>query len=353
MAILALAWPAASALATTPAIGVDLIYANGFDMPTSGRGGANYLWYALGPNCAREDYGILPNYAEPGVRAQVQQQLAAMVNSGMRRLSIGIHFTDGWHTGTVIDASDAAKVSQVQANLATFLGDIEAAGYAEVLFRFFPQAALNPSSTTFNPSLMPEYWQLVQTLRVPLVNSGMPYLIDLMVEGAPPDSNSIFCYPDKAQCPSNPAWSNALRDLWRDYVAAYGASDSVGYSFLTASRTRERVRHMVYVYDVGGVPVYPSTFALDFYAYGGSSEADEFLDMHNLMGDYGHAAADWIISETYYNDPLAAAALSSAIAATQQTVAYLTQWPLDRAQTCADVSVPPPYQFDIWQMYGF
>lgn len=351
-----LALCALPAVASPPSSDSDLVYANGFDVPTSGVGGANYLWYALDPGCEREAYGILPNYTKPGVRTQVQQQLAVMINRGMRRLSIGIHFADGntpqTRAGTVIDASDGAKVSQVQANLAQFLGDIEAAGFHEVLFRFFAQGNMSPSSPIFEPSLMLKYWSLIQTLRVPLANSGMPYLIDLMVEGAPNDSDSPFCYPDRGKCPKHPKWSNAVRDLWQKYVAAYGAVDTVGFSFITTSHRRARVRHMPYVYANGG---YPSTFAMDFYANDatGDSEVDEFLDMHKLMNVYDHGGADWIIAETYYNDPFVAAGLSSAIAATGQPVAFLTEWPLDRAATCPHVSVAPPYQFDIFRMYGF
>jgi hypothetical protein len=189
-------------------------------------------------------------------------------------------------------------------------------------------------------------------MRQVLVASGEPYLIDLMVEGAPNDKN----YPisDTWKYPDDTDWSKAVRALWRRYKAAYGTADTVGFSFLTfTNRARSRVRHMKYVYEGD----YPDTFAMDFYGGDGETEADQFDNMANLMGDYGEEygfpGASWIVSEAFYNDPIAGAGLSSAIAATGQPVRYLTEWPLDRVSMCTGVSVQPPYEYDIWRMYGF
>src|SRR5579883_2977500 len=63
------------------------------------RGGSNYLWYALGPGCDREPYGIVPNYGLPEVRTVVQAQLAAMFASGQARLSLGVSFAHATATG--------------------------------------------------------------------------------------------------------------------------------------------------------------------------------------------------------------------------------------------------------------
>src|SRR5215469_15134590 len=108
------------------------------------RGGANLLWYALGPDCDREPYGIVPNYHEPGVRVQVQSQLAVMFAAGMRRLSLGLHFAHGFHDGTLIDSSDPAQIAQAAQNVTALLADVKNAGFQQVLFRFFPTGAISP-----------------------------------------------------------------------------------------------------------------------------------------------------------------------------------------------------------------
>lgn len=347
--------PAAVRAHQPEAIG-DLVFASGFDRATTWPGGANYLWYGLGTpgdSCERGTYSLLPNFHLPGVRNEVQSQLAAMYANGMRSLSLGIYFHDGVRHGSVIDADDPTQVAQAAQNLAILLLDVETTGFDRVTFRFFPQGNMNPASEWFVPATTAKYWDLIVAMRPALVASNMDYLIDLMVEGAPRDIDENWI-PDVWMYPDNIEWSNAVRFLWRQYSSAYGAADTVGFSFLTSfGSARARVRHMPYVYE----GVYPDTFAFDFYGHdaGGSffSEAELFLNMENLMGDYGHDGSSWIITETFHNDPLAAAGLGSAIAATGQEVLYLTEWPLDRGASCDAVSVPPPYQYDVWSMYGF
>lgn len=336
----------------------DVILANGFDRPVEHAGGSNYLWYGLGPNCDRTSYGVLPNYNKPGVRVQALQQLGAMHARGMRSLSIGVAFRNGISTDNVIDASVPAQVSQVAQNLHTMLGDIHDAGFERVLFRFFPQVNMNPSLPNFDASTAGLYWQLVQAMHAQLSATFLPYKIDLGVEMAPADKGNRFCdFPPKDhiwECPADKAWSDAVRQLWRNYKQAYGTTDSVGFSFLTSTnRAKQRLRHMKYVYEGD----YPSELAMDFYGEPGHGVGDQFVNMarwtRHYSASYGFAMPNIIISETWYNDPLVAAELSSAIFATGQPVSWLTQWPLEQGASCSDVSVPPPYQYDIYHMYGF
>ena len=342
----------------------EVILANGFDRPTLYPGGANYLWYDLGTGCDREPYGLIPNYDQPGWRSQAQQQLAAMHSSGMRTLSIGVIFIDGDTTGTLIDAEDPAQVSQAAQNLHTLLLDIQAAGFERVLFRFFPQGSMSPPGDvngTFDPATLDLYENMIAAMRGPLADGPLPYLIDLGVEGAPGDTYSGTCSWHRPvwQCPAHKKWSNAARDLWRWYNTTFSnPGDSIGFSFIaTTSHARNRVRHMPYVYEGN----YPSHLAIDLYGDAGDSHgaADQFIYLAGLVdgysADYGFSVSSLIISETWYNDPWAAASLSSAIAATGQPVSYLTEWPLERGGTCAStgVNVLPPYEFDIYHWYGF
>lgn len=360
--LLALSW--AAPLSAYPRAGGDLVFASGFEQPAQGRGGSNYLWYRVSPTCDREPYGLVATYhlAIPGdggsVRALARQQLFAMHAAGLSRLSLGIHFIHGSASGTLVDSSNAASVAQAVANIRNLLADVKAAGFDEVLFRFFPTGTINPSQPNFDKSLVDEYWNLVVAVRPALVESGLPYRIDLMVEGAPRDSNPPL--PSPWKYPDDTSWSQAVRNLWQRYFAAYGRADTVGFSFLTDSdpdKLRWRVRHMRYVYEGN----YPYLFAADFYGNATASEADKFIALHDAMmredanGSLGWRDAGWIIAEAYYDDPIAAADFSSAIASTRRTVWYLTQWPLDRAKlTCdADVNVAPPSDWTVYGGYGF
>lgn len=345
----------------------DLIFANGVDRPVFAGGGSNYHWYALDGLCDREPYGIVANYhladSNGPVRAQAQQQLAAMHARGMTRLSLGIYFTHGFNSGTLVDSSNPAQVSQAVTNIGNLLADVKAAGFGEVLFRFFPVSTISPSDPSFDPNLVDEYWNLITQLRPAVVAAGIPYRLDLGVELAPRDSNSAVIFPvsDRYKYPENSNWSRAVRDLWQRYFTAYGRNDTVGFSFFTDTNPdnqRWRVRHMRYVYEGN----YPYLYAVDVYPTATINAADKFIQLHDAMvaedsdGTLGFRNNGWIIAEVNYEDPLVAADLSSAIAATGRAVFYLTQWPLDRAGgVCPDphVNVRPPYEWGVYKAFGF
>ncbi len=345
----------------------DLIYASGVDKPVFSGGGVNYHWYGLDGLCNREPFGIVPNYhladGNGWVRAQVQQQLAVMRSRGISRFSLGIFFTHGFSSGTLVDSSNPAQVSQAVTNIGNLLADVKAAGYSEVLFRFFPTSNINPSQSNFDPNLVDEYWNLIAQVRPVVAAAGISYRLDLGVELAPRDSNSPFIFPvsERYKYPENPEWSRAVRTLWQRYVLAYGINDTVGFSFFTDTNPdnqRWRVRHMRYVYE----GIYPLLFAVDIYPTETINAADKFVQFHDAMiredsdGMEGFRNQGWIIAEANYEDPLVAADLSSAIAATGRAVFYLTQWPLDRTGgVCVDpnVNVRPPYEWTVYKAFGF
>ncbi len=360
--LLALA-PAAQAAWPEPG---GIVFANGFDYPTRHAGGANYLWYQLDlPSCEREPYGLVPNYSQPGVRATAQQQLVAMYNQGMRSLAIGIMFRDGPATGTLIDAGDPFQVFAAANNLELLLHDIHAAGFQRVLFRFFPEGSMSPTHArngTYDPATLDLYWNLVQAMRARLVQSPLSYLIDLGVENAPADARSTQCLinhgGDTWKCPAHKQWSNAVRELWHRYRSAYGVADTVGFSFITTpDQIRNRVRHMKYVYDGKYPGAYPAYLAIDLYGLADRDPAGRLIEFAGMVNgysaDYGFQVDGYIISETWNNDPLVAEHLASAIAASGVDVLYLAEWPLDRGAACAGISVPPPYAFDMYHLYGF
>lgn len=354
------------------------VFDDGFEyLPvTWAAGGVNYLWFGDDGQCtqnSRDAYGLVKRYhhADPvhgPVRTIAQRQLATMHKRGMRHLSLGIFFIHGpTPSGTLVDSSDPAEVAQAVANIQALLQDVKHAGYHEVLFRFFPTGNINPSQPQFphrdSADYWPrvdEYWHLIQAIRPVLAASGINYRIDLMVEGAPRDSNNVAVPErDRYKYPANIGWSRAVRALWQRYAGAYGHEDTVGFSFLVDednNRLRSRVRHMRYVYE----DVYPHLFAMDFYAGDVLDEYEKFVRMHDHMNSQNPPGASWdqsgwIIAEAYYEDPLSAQALAYAIRDTGRDVFYLTQWPLDRAGACQQphVNVPPPYEWQVWPSYGF
>ena len=106
---------------------------DGVDPPVFAGGGINYHWYGLDGLCNREPFGIVANYhladSNGPVRTQVQQQLAVMRSRGMQRLSLGIYFTHGFSSGTLIDSSEPAQIEQAVTNIGNLLADVKAAGY--------------------------------------------------------------------------------------------------------------------------------------------------------------------------------------------------------------------------------
>lgn len=332
------------------------------------RGGSNFLWYMLGPGCDREPYGIVPNYHRAEVRAQVRAQLAAMFASGQARLSLGVYFAHGVPTGTAIDSGDPAAIAQAALNVAHLLADVKAAGFHAVLFRFFPVGVIYPPNADFDPSLVGEYWNFIQAIRPAVAGAELAYLIDLGVEALPRDSDLPFI-ADPWKYPRNPDWSRAVRTLWQNYHAAYGSADTIGFSSLTddaAGVMRSRVRHMRYVYDIGGGnPRYPATFAIDVYGSAKADEAVKFSQYDQAMrGEDANGALGWrdapvIVAEMYYDDPVAAENLQSAMKTTRRKVPFLTQWPLDRGGGalsggyCQATNVLPPFTWSVYGHYGF
>ena len=335
-------------------------------------GGSNYLWFGDDGACkadSRDAFGLVKRYHETlagqgAVRAIAQQQLATMHERGMRRLSLGIYFmhqpADG---GTLVDSADPAQVAQAVANIAALLADVRAAGYREVLFRFFPTDNINPSQPVFPDygsadyaARVDEYWSLIRQVRPVLVASRLAYRIDLGVELAARDANPVWIpESDRYKYPANETWSRTVRTLWQRYVAEYGnGGDTVGFSFFVdddQNRARSRVRHMRYLYE----GVYPPVFALDIYAGETYDEGAKFRMMDGFMVSQNPTgakwdAANWILSEAYYEDPLAAESIAEAMTETGRRVLSLTQWPLDRAGSCQmpHVNVAPPFR---WQVY--
>lgn len=300
----------------------------------AGLGGSDYAWYHLDPPCNREPYGVIYNYNTAGTT--INSQLQLMYNNGERRLRIPIFFARGINSGTIMDSTGGNLSSQFQSNLANLLAAIKAAGFVEVEVGFFPQANNDPTSwTTFSADYFQENWSLIQNLRPIIAGSGITYHLDLQNEGIPPAGYAALLQYDQM--------------LWNDYVAAFGSSDTLGFSIIADSA------HVGQVATVYGPSAYgsngsPQLFDVHIYDETGA----EFGTAFTSLNAQGYGGVPWIIGEAYYNNAAEAAALRQQANSTGQKVLYLTEWPETSDQSCdPNVNVAPPADFSNYQAQNF
>ncbi len=353
-----------SGVGLAPAAGAQAIFASGFELARPLlAGGSNYHWYALGPGCEREPFGIVANYHEFGVRDLVREQLIDMRAAGQERLSLGLyHLTpavptaDGRVTGTVLDSSGGALRPQYLQNIADLLSDVRDAGFRNFLFRYFPQGDNDAKHwETLNAARLEDNWGVIRSIEPLLLASGLGHGTDLLVEGMP--RARIFAGQILENEPNKDGWSRYAREIWKRYVTEFGRDRSVGFSFVSDTddqRIDSRVEHKDYVYTVGGTLTLPVALALDIY---GTPERDErwiYERYRKHVVDEGMGTLPWVVAETYYDDAVAARGLGEAMTATGHSILYLTQWPLQRMNSCnGDVTVAPPTAFGNWVRFGF
>ena len=299
-------------------------------------GGSNFDWFQVDhptpAQCIREPYGVIANFHVPGARAQMEAELDQMIASGQRRLRIGIFHGRGYNTGTVMDSTGGDLSPQNRANLLALLRAVKAAGFTEVEIAFHPEGPAIREWTHWNQSLFEENWNTIRNLR-PLIRSAhLPYRIDLSNEAIPAPGQSLML--------------EYSRRLWARYVRAFGRADTLGFSVIGDP---VHVGQMKAVY--GSKP--PAVFDIHFYdGTSGMTEAQQFAASDRLMRRQG-LNQPWVIGEAFYDDPLTAAGLASAIRGTTRPIYYLTQWPLTRGAPCADTDVSAPTAFDAYAAAGF
>ena len=305
--------------------------------PAAALGGSDYGWYQLDSPCIREPYGVVYNYDT--ATATINTQLQQMYANGQRRLRIPIYFARGINTGTIMDSTGGNLSPRFRGNLTNFLAAIKAAGFVEIEVSFNPQSNNQPINwSTFSSDYYNENWTLIQNLRPIIAAAGIPYHIDLLNEGIPPLSS--------------PGYAPLLQYdqmLWNDYVAAYGSSDTIGFSIIADAAHANSVSQ-VYAKSAYGNPGAPPIFDVHIYDETGTS----FATAYSSLTSQGYKGVDWIIGEAYYNDATEAASLRQQITSTGQTVLFLTQWPLTSGPSCSpDVNVAPPVNFANYQAKAF
>jgi hypothetical protein len=302
--------------------------------PPVGLGGSNYLTYHLDPPCYREPYGVVYNYDT--ATATINTQLQQMYTNGQRRLRIPIFHGRGVDTGSVMDSTGGNLAPRFRANLTNLLAAIKATGFLEIEVSFNPQVGNDPTQwATFSADYYQENWTLIQNLHPIIAGVGIPYHIDLSNEGIPPTGDAAFL--------------QYSQELWNDYVAMFGSSDTIGFSIIADATHLSQVS-VVYGPSAFGNHGAPQVFSIHIY----NGTENSFQTAFTSLNAQGYQGIPWIIGEAFYNDALEASALRQAANSTGQKVLYLTQWPETADQSCdPNVNVAPPLDFSNYQAQGF
>lgn len=345
------------------------IFGHGFESARAqGRGGSNLIWYDVDSACVAEPQAILTDYHQPGVRSRVLDTLASMFAAGQRRVSVVVFHAHGGGTDPeglvnelVLDSTGGTLHKQYITNLRALFTDIRDAGFEEVLLRFAPQWINNPQDWKdnggFNEALFTENWSLIQNIRAEVVGIGVPYRIDLMVEGLP--RARIIGGGIIANAADNDEWTEYAQRIWENYVDAYGKADTIGFSSIAGPDLQKldaRVEHLNTVYRVHGSIDRPDVIGVDLYPANGIDEGRFFSKWSEELDNEGLGDLPIIIPEVYYNDQQAAQLLQAAMTASGRSVPYLLQWPLQRDEGCYagdPVTVPEPTGFNHYLEHGF
>ncbi len=296
------------------------------------RGGSNYAWYQLDPECRFSPYGVLANYHT--AKSVIDHQLRAMYANGQRRLRIPIYHGRGLKGGTNLESVTGNLTPQCRENLTNLLAEIHNIGFSEIIVGFFPQGYNQPFRwTTFQPDLYEENWTLIRNLRPLIAAAGIPYRIDLANEASP--------------SPHQPVALEYCQRLWNQYAASYGTTDTVGFSIIPDA-ARLQFLPALYGDSPFGNHGPPLVFDLHFY----KDPAARFETAVSILHAAGYRQP-WILGESYCNDANEAQSLRQAIRATSQQVLFLLQWPLTSGASCRDVSLDAPVDFDQYIAYGF
>lgn len=298
-------------------------------------GGSNYAFYQL-DGCARDSYGVINDFAEDRAAATVRRQLAEMYAQGQRRLRLNVfHQRRSAEWDAALPSAGGRLTERHRANLTALLAEVRRVGFAEVLVSFHPLDESHPGGwQSWREEQYQENLSFVTDVRSVLAASRLPYRLDLLNEGSPAaDSPAVLV--------------EYARRLWRDHLARWSTENAVGFSMTVW--LAGRVKRLPEIY--GDRP--PQVF--DVHLYGDNphngTEYRQFLDAHQEMGS--RYRQPWIVGETYYDDPAAAAGIAKAAAESGRQVLYLTQWPLRRQVSCPDVDTAPPVSYRAYREQGF
>jgi hypothetical protein len=299
--------------------------------------GADYTHYRY-PNCGLNDGGIVVEYDQPGVRATVRRQLAAMRVAGVQTLRLLLwHITDasGLRWG-IVSSDDGHLGEPYRSNLIHFLSDVRAAGYVQLTLVFAPEgndAPLPPApGNVWDPTRFEINWRFIRDVRPLLKRYGPESThVDLINEGAPPAWES----PDViAQAEAY------ITRMWSNYVTAFGGEDA-SFSSVGADGpydTAARMQNLIDALRASGKPM-PRWFDVHPpYDHDGMlavlRAVDETLSMNAL-------SQPLVIGETAYDNTSVASAIKEFEATSNRQIVEVMEWPGRAGQPCPP---SPPFE---------
>jgi hypothetical protein len=259
----------------------------------------------------------------------IDADLQSMFDGGQRRLRLflwTLSSGDGYQ-GAYIVAPGGAVPQRFLDNLTNLLASIRRIGFEEIIFVFGPLGDNQPFGTSFPGQLYQDNWTVIQSVRPILLNAGIPYTIDLFNEGIPdPEQTQLIAYTQL---------------LWKDYTAAFGSGDTLGFSIIANNPSRLPQIPLVY----GSNP--PSVFDLHIYENPGAT----FTTALATLAQLGYRSVDWILGEVFYDDPISAEEFRTAMTSQGRPIRFLVQWPsLDDGNR---TYVAPPLFFTAYAIRGY
>jgi hypothetical protein len=311
----------AGAPAQVPLIGADLVNTD-----------------PLPPHCWNGS--IVPDYGTRGIRAQVQDDLAAMRAAGLQTFRIFLYHEHGDPVNTNVMSSSGGRLSEpFRTNLINLLSDIRKAGFLQVTLAFNPWGPNDPTEAfsdgaTYDPSLFGENWGFIRDVRPLLKQYGPPSThLDLLNEGAPSPSQATF-----AQV------VDYITRMYVNYVDAFGADDvTVSAGFWPG------MSGLVQALRASGKPM-PRWF--DVHPHW--DPTDELQDLRAIDAELtaNGLTQPLVIGEDAYNNPGTAAAIAEFMRTSPRQVLEVMEWPNILQSVGGPVDEPrcprPPYRVDAY-----
>jgi hypothetical protein len=259
------------------------------------RGGSDYPFYTAN-GCSAGKYTVIPNYVTQ--KATIDSELKEMYASGQRSIGLTMWYMHGAH-GAVTNSIGGNLDPATRAGLQSLLATLKTIGFENLKFNLAPVGESYPWQRgvewpEWREDIYQEDLSFIKNVRAVVAASDLRYVIQL--GGFPP--------------PQGPLSVRFSQRLWRDYVGAFGVSDTVGFGIPTHGQSSGSWAIMPALY--GGTP--PGIIGLSVV-----ENAPAKMD----------ALYQWLQSIGFANRP----------------------W--SRARPCGDVDVPYPSQFDAYLQQGF
>jgi hypothetical protein len=206
-----------------------------------------------------------------------------------------------------------------------------------VRLRFFPAGVNNPAAwKRFDRTLALQNWRFIKS-----VHDAMTYehitvdKYDLGNEGISSGNKPALTYASY---------------IWRQYTAAFGANDTVGFSLVCDKDCAANFAAFPSVY--GPAWNFPPVFDLHIYGQCGDGYLPTARDEYVAAADYTATKGwtqGWIIGETCYDDGETANLLAAAHnELPSQVLFYIQQWPYYFNKV-----IDVPYEYSAYSRQGF